>query len=232
MARLKWRTYARSGLSGLAMAICCGLSIPTAAADRSETVKFRPGAISATLSGRIKGYDGVNYLFDARAGQVVSILFSPKNRSCYFNVFGPGADTAVHIGSSNGNEFGANLTASGQYRAQVYLMRNAARRGETCKYSMTIEISGGAPVPAPAGDGAGAQELPMLRACVEETTKLYGVTQDKVRFDDEGAATPAPAGFEMRGEVDKGAEGRRRFKCVFGKDRALKQVTPLNSDGR
>jgi hypothetical protein len=232
MAHSKWRTHARSGLSGLAMAICCGLSVPAAAAERSETVKFEAGAISATLSGRIKGYDGVNYLFDARAGQVISILFSPKNRSCYFNVFGPGADMAVHIGSSNGNEFGANLTASGQYRAQVYLMRNAARRGESCKYSMTIEISGGAPVPAPAGDGGGAEELPMLRACAEDATKLYGVTQDKVRFDDEGAIAPAPAGFEMHGEVDKGAEGRKQFKCLFGKDRALRQVMPLNSDGR
>jgi hypothetical protein len=232
MAHSKWRVHARIALSGVAMAVCCGLSAPAASADRSETVKFRPGAISATLSGRIKGYDGVNYLFDARAGQVVSILFSPKNRSCYFNVFAPGADTAVHIGSSNGNEFGANLTASGQYRAQVYLMRNAARRGETCKYSMTIEISGGAPASAPVGDVKGAEELLMLRACAEDATKLYGVTQDKVRFDEEGAVAPAPAGFEMRGEVDKGAEGRKQFKCLFSKDRALKQVMPLNSDGR
>jgi hypothetical protein len=228
MAHSKWRTYARIALSGLAMAVCCSLSAPALAADRSETVKFKPGAISATLFGRIKGYDGVNYLFDARAGQVVSILFSPKNRSCYFNVFAPGADTAVHIGSSNGNEFGANLTASGPYRAQVYLTRNAARRGEICKFSMTIEISGG----APAGGGAGAEELPMLRACAENATKLYGVTQDKVRFDEEGAVAPAPAGFEMRGEVDKGAEGRRQFKCLFGKDRELKDVMPLNSDER
>jgi hypothetical protein len=71
----------------------------------------------------------------------------------------------------------------------------------------------------------------MLRACVADATRLYGVTQDRVRFDNEGAIAPAPAGFEMRGEVDKGAEGRKQFKYLFGKDRALKDVMPLNSDG-
>ena len=52
-----------------------------------------------------------------------------------------GSDEAIHIGSSAGNEFGGTLGASGEYRAQVYLMRNAARRNETCNYSITFEIS-------------------------------------------------------------------------------------------
>jgi hypothetical protein len=198
------------------------------AAERRETVKFKPGAISATLSGALKGYDTVNYLFDARAGQVVSILFAPKNRSCYFNVFAPGADEAVHIGSTSGNEFGANLTVGGTYRAQVYLMRSAARRGERCSYRMTVEISGGDAKSPPA---AGAEELPMVRACAAEAVKLFGVPQDKLRFRNEAAAAPVPAGFELRGEADKGAEGQKPFKCLFGKDRALKTVMPLISDG-
>ena len=71
----------------------------------------------------------------------MSILFSPSNASCYFNVLPPGSDEAIHIGSSVGNEFGGTLGASGEYRAQVYLMRNAARRNETCNYSITFEIS-------------------------------------------------------------------------------------------
>jgi hypothetical protein len=72
----------------------------------------------------------------------MSILFSPSNASCYFNLLPPGSDEAIHIGSSVGNEFGGTLGASGEYRAQVYLMRNAARRNETCNYSITFEISG------------------------------------------------------------------------------------------
>ncbi|MCI4677287.1 hypothetical protein K9U39_19405 [Rhodoblastus acidophilus] len=202
-----------------------------AAAERIETVKFKPGSISATVSGKIKGYDGVKYLFEARAGQAISILFAPKNTACYFNVFAPGAAMAVHTGSINGNEFAANLTANGEYRAQVFLMRSAARRHETCRYSMTIEISGAGSAAKPPAPVKGAEELPMLRACVASAAKLYGVTQDKLRFKEEAAAAPSTNGFEMNGEADKGAEGRKQFKCLFGEDRVLKQVMPLNSDG-
>lgn len=112
------------------------------AADRTETVKFAPGAISKTVSGTIKGYDGVNYRLGASKGQVMQVLFSPSNPSCYFNVLPPGGSEAVFNGSVSGNEFSTNLKAGGNYTVQVYMMRNAARRNETCKYSITFEISG------------------------------------------------------------------------------------------
>jgi hypothetical protein len=111
------------------------------AAERTEAVRFKAGTTSATIKGSIKGDNYVNYSLEASAGQVMSILFSPSNASCYFNVLPPGSDEAIHIGSSAGNEFGGTLDASGKYRAQVYLMRNAARRNETCNYSITFEIS-------------------------------------------------------------------------------------------
>jgi hypothetical protein len=221
------RRIARAGLGLGALIAMIGVAD---AGARSETVKFKPGAISATVSGRIKGYDGVDYLFDARAGQVISILFAPKNTACYFNVFAPGAATAVHIGSTGGNEFTGRLKADGKYRAQVYLMRSAARRNETCKYSMTIEISGGSAQKAPE-PVKGAEELPMLRACVADVTKLFGVAQDKVRFENEAAVARTADGFAMTGEADNGAGGKKRFKCRFGGDRALKDVMALTSDG-
>ena len=116
---------------------------PAGAADRSETVHFARGASSATLTGTVRGYDGVKYALGASAGQAMSVLFKPGNASCYFNVFAPGSDIAVFNGSTTGlNEYTANLAASGNYTVQVYLMRNAARRNESCSYSITFEISG------------------------------------------------------------------------------------------
>lgn len=113
-----------------------------AAGDRFETVHFAAGAHSATIKGSIKGYDGVNYLLGANAGQMIQVLFSPDNGSCYFNFFEPGAASALFIGSTSGNEFSVRLGRSGNQRVQVYLMRNAARRNETCRYSVTVEITG------------------------------------------------------------------------------------------
>lgn len=217
------------------LAIIAGLVVlsgPSPAAERTVSVKFKTGAISSTIAGSLKGYDTVSYTLEARAGQVMSILFSPKNRACYFNVMAPGADTAVHIGSTTGNEYAANLTASGVYKAQVYLMRSAARRKETCKYSIVFEVSGArATTPAAAAPVKGAEELPMLQACAAAVTKMYGVTQDRIRYDAEGAVATTKSGFELPGQVDKGAEGRKKFKCLFGGDRALKDVMAMTPDG-
>jgi hypothetical protein len=116
-------------------------SLAATAAEKTEAVKFKAGTTSATIKGSIKGDDYINYALEANAGQVMSILFSPSNPRCYFNLLPPGSDEAIHIGSSVGNEFGGTLGSSGEYRAQVYLIRAAARRNETCNYSITFEIS-------------------------------------------------------------------------------------------
>jgi hypothetical protein len=126
--------------------IVCALlaaNFPAEAAETQKPVRFAKGKSSAAITDSIKGDNSIAYMLNARAGQVMSILFSPGNSSCYMNVSEPGADSAVHIGSSAGNEYAANLAASGDYKIQLYLMRNAARRNETCKFSITFEAAGG-----------------------------------------------------------------------------------------
>jgi hypothetical protein len=131
--------------TSLGMLIAAGVillhPLAATASERTKAVKFKAGTTSATIEGSIKGDDGVNYTLVAKAGQVMSVLFSPSNPRCYFNVLPPGSDEAIHIGSSAGNEFAGTLGASGEYKAQVYLIRAAARRNETCNYSITFEIS-------------------------------------------------------------------------------------------
>lgn len=120
------------------------LAVPVTATAESvtERVKFAAGTTSATLKGAVTGYDTHNYLLGASAGQAISVLFSPNNNACYFNLIEPGADSAFHRGEINGNEYAGNLKSSGDYRIEVYLMRSEARRGKTCKFSVTAEISG------------------------------------------------------------------------------------------
>lgn len=213
----------------VALTSCLFASTSLSAADKTEEVHFKKGGTSATLSGSLKGDNGVVYKLKANAGQVMSILFAPKNASCYFNLIPPGSDEAIHIGSTSGNEFAGTLGVGGEYKAQVYLMRNAARRNETCDYSITFEISAASGA-APSGP-AGAEELPMQRACADQAVSMYGVALAKVRFNDEGTVVPTNDGFSIKGEVDKGAEGKKQFNCLFAKDRSLKTLMPLNSDG-
>jgi hypothetical protein len=114
------------------------------AADRVETVRFKRGATSTTLTGSVRGYDGIKYLLGASAGQAMSALFKSGNTACYMNITSPRSNAAMFIGSTSGNEYAGNLPASGNYAIQIYLMRSAARRNETCKYSLTVEVSGAA----------------------------------------------------------------------------------------
>ncbi|MNY67265.1 hypothetical protein D3C86_2048180 [compost metagenome] len=83
----------------------------------------------------------MTYLIDLRAGQSLNVAMRTSNRSSYFNVTAPGANEALFIGSTSGNRYQGRTTASGTYKVEVYLMRNAARRGERANY--TLDVSAG-----------------------------------------------------------------------------------------
>jgi hypothetical protein len=137
-------------------AACLGLAgTPVWAADgiRETAVQFAKGKSSATLKDKIKGDESVDYRLGATAGQTMTVTLKPSNRSTYFNVMAPGEDSAIFIGSSEGNKFSGKLPKSGDYVVRVYLMRNAARRNETSSYSIEFKIAADAPgaaaAPAP-----------------------------------------------------------------------------------
>lgn len=110
--------------------------------NRQEFVHFAKGTSAAVLSGKIKGYQSVDYQLSARAGQTMAVSFKPSNRSAYFNVLPPGSIEAIFIGSTLGNHFEGELPVDGVYTIQVYLMRNAARRNESARYTLDVKLAG------------------------------------------------------------------------------------------
>jgi hypothetical protein len=137
----------------LAALTAAGLALVQPAVAEQVVVSFAKGASSQTLKGSIKGDQSRDYIVDARAGQTMTVDFKPSNASAYFNVIAPGADSAMFIGSSEGNRFSGPLTASGRHTIQVYLMRNAARRNEVANYTLTIGVTGAAAAaPRPSQD--------------------------------------------------------------------------------
>ena len=120
------------------------LASAAAAADdiRTERVHFKKGASSATVQGSIKGYQVVDYVLGARQGQSMNVSMATNNTSNYFNILAPGKnDEAMFVGSTSGDQFEDTLPASGDYKIRVYLMRNAARRGEVAKYRLEMIIN-------------------------------------------------------------------------------------------
>lgn len=134
-----------TGLIAIGLAAMIGFS--QASLVQAETVtrqvSFSGGSNGTTLSATIKGDQAVRYILNARAGQRMAVVMTTSNASAYFNVTAPGATEALHIGSVAGNDFDGILPAGGNYAVDVFLMRNAARRGETAKFTIRFEITGG-----------------------------------------------------------------------------------------
>lgn len=111
------------------------------AARPSEDIRFERGASSATRRGSLKGYDTATYTLDVRAGQTISVSLQSSNRSGFFNVSAPRANEALFDGSVKGARYRGQAAVSGRYKIQVYLMRNAARRNETMRYTLDVGVT-------------------------------------------------------------------------------------------
>ncbi|MCA0892265.1 hypothetical protein [Microbulbifer agarilyticus] len=111
--------------------------------SRTEPLQFAKGATGASVSGKIQGYDGVNYTLAAKAGQQMTISLTSPHTATYFNIYGPGTgpgDAAIFIGSIKGERFSEKLATSGTYTIQIYMMRSAARRNESAPFTLQVEI--------------------------------------------------------------------------------------------
>jgi hypothetical protein len=144
-------------LAAFALCAACAVGAVGAAhaADgiRTEQLQFPPGTSTVSVKGHLKGDQDVDYLVRGRAGQMLAVTFKPSNRMAYFNLLPPGSEEALFVGSSAAqpNRYETRLPADGEYRLRVYLMRAAARRGESTDYTLAVSLIGAA---APAAAAA------------------------------------------------------------------------------
>lgn len=137
-----------------AAALVLGASTATAGDGiRTERVHFKPGTSGATVEGKIKGYEGVDYVLEASKGQHMNVSMSTDNASSYFNILAPGEnEVAMFIGSTSGSQFEGTLPTNGAYKIRVYMMRSAARRNEVANYRLEMAVTGAAEKSATSAD--------------------------------------------------------------------------------
>jgi len=145
-------------LAATAMAIT---SVPvlagTTAADdgiHKEKVSFAKGSSSTVIKDQIKGDTTIDYVVRAAAGQTLSVKLQKNNGQNYFNVLPPGSTGSAMFVGDSGENYSGTLPADGDYAVRVYLMRPAARRGESSSYMLTIAVTGKALVPTAAARDA------------------------------------------------------------------------------
>jgi len=136
---------AKSFLAAVTLLSILVVGPPVFARDeiRKERVQFKKGATTATIKGTIKGYETVDYLLGAKAGQNMNVSLATKHGATYFNILAPGEnEVAMFNASASQNQFEGALPASGDYKIRVYMMRSAARRNEAASYTLTVGITG------------------------------------------------------------------------------------------
>lgn len=130
-------------LSRAAAILVAAVAIPASAQIKTEAVVFPRGKTSTTVTGTLEGDLTRDYVLRAAAGQTMTVSLASPSASAYFNVLPPGsADAAMFIGSTSGNRFSGALPATGAYTIRVYLMRSAARRGQTAPFTLTMSVTG------------------------------------------------------------------------------------------
>ena len=135
----------------LALLLFAGTPALTLADIRPEPVRFEKGRNGATVKGTIKGDEIFDYRLRARAGQILDVNLQADNRSAYFNVLPPDDETALFVGSVSGNSFVGALPKDGEYIVRVYLMRSAARRNESARYTVNFTMASSKAVSGTAG---------------------------------------------------------------------------------
>ena len=211
--------------SHLLIAIFCLVPLSLAVGQTQEQkLVFPPGKTATTVKGVIRGQEDRRYTLAVGEGQVLQILFSASNGSCYFNAYSPeSADSAVHIGSSRGNEFGASPARPGGWRFDVYLMRNAARRTELCRFTLSVELTG-----KPGGASVGVPDIVLRDQCLANAVPMYRVSKRALTL---GAIETGQDGVVIDGTVDKGREGIKKLRCRFTAERRFIDVMAMTPDG-
>lgn len=84
------------------------LNLYAAEGIRQVPVHFKKGASQATIQGRIKGRETIDYVLNARAGQTMTVNLKTSHTGAYFNVLPPGSDEALFTGQVGGRALRAS----------------------------------------------------------------------------------------------------------------------------
>jgi hypothetical protein len=192
--------------------------------DRSvKAVAFPKGKTETVIEGRIKGRGYVDHTLRASAGQTLILQLNSSHRAIYFNLLPPdSSDNAMAIGEQSGNRFDGLLPDDGVYTVRVFLIRAAARRNETGRYTLKVVAGGTALKPIAASKDAlvGGTRFHAVAnvKCAPAYTQTRECEAGAVRRSFDGTAT-----VELRWDKT----WKRRILFVKGEPKAADVPQPM-----
>jgi hypothetical protein len=107
-------------------------------AQTTRRVRFARGASSATVSGQVKGYDYIDYVVGAKAGQRMSVRLTGSSVAEFVIRLPNGENLGME--ATGVREWSGELPTSGDYSIRVLMSRADARRGTTARFSLRISV--------------------------------------------------------------------------------------------
>jgi len=90
---------------------------------------------------QLSEYEVVTYVVPLRQGQTLQVLLTSSNASNCFDIYAPGIAKPVYVGSDSGSSARLVASASGDYLVKVFLLRLAARDGQTARYAIELRAT-------------------------------------------------------------------------------------------
>lgn len=219
----------KSFLLAPALLLCASMVlVPATASERTvKPVQFPKGQSTTALKGSIQGRNFIDYQLRAGAGQRMTVQMKASNAASYFNVLPPGSnDAAMAMGELGDNRFEGLLPDDGLYTVRVFLVRAAARRNATSKFTLSIAIEG---KPLAALSSATDARVPGTRfhavsatPCTPAYTQPTQCQVGVIRRSQDGSAT-----VELQWKLPEGRVGIRRILFVQGVPQAADVPQPL-----
>lgn len=90
----------------------------------------------------ISDFESVSYVVALRRGQSLNVVLASTNAASCFDIHAPGLEKPVYIGGESGNRHQLVAQADGEYAVRVFLLRFAARDGQSARYTLELKVAG------------------------------------------------------------------------------------------
>lgn len=108
--------------------------------ERAVQVTLAAGGRPQVLADAITEYEAVSYVVPLQKGQQLHATLASSNAANCFDIYAPGEARPFYVGADSGNTHGLTAAATGNYRIRVFLLRFAARDGQSARYELELSL--------------------------------------------------------------------------------------------
>jgi hypothetical protein len=141
MSRVSPSLYARRELL---LGVTAAAIVPAAWSQESERrihVTADAGGVMRSFEDSISEFEAVAYVIPLQPGQLLDVQLASTNAANCFDIHAPNEPKPVFVGGESGNSHQLRAAKAGNHTIRVYLLRFAARDGQSARYTLELKVS-------------------------------------------------------------------------------------------